>query len=108
MEFRAGPTEHAMRGSGVRTKLMARASSGMWMEMCSTVSGRMTRRTAMESTLIKMELNIKDIGRMTCRMAGVSRHGQMAPSTKDTTKKVRSMGMAPTPGMMGLAMWETG
>ena len=97
-----------MRGSGPETKQMARASSGMWMGMCSMGSGKMTRPTATGSTLMSMGLNMKGTGRTIYSMGMGLRLGLMDHVTMDIIKKGGNMGRGATSGAMGLDTWGTG
>ena len=47
-ELRFGQMERGMKGSGGKTKLMGRASSGMLMETSLRESGKMTRPMGLE------------------------------------------------------------
>lgn len=50
MGSKFGQMVHGMKGTGNITKPVEKESFGMWMEMCSKGSGKMTRRMDMEST----------------------------------------------------------
>ena len=57
-----------------------------------TVSGKMTKRTASESTPIPTELNTKDIGSMTSNMVKERKSGLMVLNTKETINLVKRTG----------------
>jgi ferredoxin-thioredoxin reductase catalytic subunit len=79
--------EPSMKVNGVSIKQTERESFGMQMGMCTKVTGKMIKLTALECTFMLMEPSMKDSGRMTCRMAMVSNLGQTEVNTLEATRK---------------------
>ena len=63
-----GLTEHVIKAPGKITRLMAKASLRMSMEIFMMVTGSMTKHLGLEHISITMELNMKDNGLMISNM----------------------------------------
>lgn len=72
----------------------------MPMEMSMKATGRMTRRTAAEYTLMWMEADMKESGSRTSSTDLVLRGGPMVPRTRDSTSRGKSTAMASSPGLI--------
>ncbi len=76
-----------MKASGVKIKLMAKASSGMLTAIFMMASGRTTKLMAMASTLTLMGRNTRATGRTICSTEEGWKLGVMAVSTKESIRK---------------------
>lgn len=72
----------------------------MPMVMSMRVTGRTTRRTAEEYTLMLMEADMKESGSKTSNMDSVLRDGLMVPHTRDNTFRERSTAMESSLGLI--------
>ena len=66
-----------------------------------TDNGKMTKRTASESTLIPTEQNTKDIGSMTSNMVKEKKNGLMVLNTKETINLVKKTALESFCGLTG-------
>lgn len=85
--FRYGPTGLDMKDSGVRTKLMARASSTMLTEIYTKANGLTIRPKATVATRMQMEPTMKDSGTTTNNTATELNPGQTEPVTMERTSR---------------------
>jgi len=72
----------------------------MPMEMSTRATGRTTRRTAAEYTLMLMEADMKESGSRTSSTDSVLRGGPMVPHTRDSTFRGKSTAMASSHGLI--------
>ena len=91
MEFRNGSMALDMRVSGVLVKLTDKESCTMLMATYTRVNGLMIRQMAEELTPMLMELNMLVAGKTINSMVTDWRPGQMVPSMRASTTKVRRM-----------------
>jgi len=87
---RSGLMVHATKVSGTWAKQMARVSCITQTEICTRVTGKMTRQMVTGPTPMQMAQNTSDSGRTTSSMDSDLSHGPTVQSTKATIVKVRS------------------
>ena len=95
---RSGKMEQSIKDSGETIKPTAREHSGTQMEITMRVNSDMTNRTALVSTLARMERSTKVSGLTMSSTDKVRLIGQMAQATSVTTCKADATGSAPTSG----------
>ena len=100
--FKYGKTVASILATGRTIKQMAKADSSMPMVTFMKVIGSMISLMVVECTNTEMELNTLEIGTVIVRMDMVLRFGQTNPCTKATMKKVGSMVLEYSGGVMGL------
>lgn len=100
-EFKFGQTDQSMKVGGETIQQMEEEDSFMLTETCLRETGKMTRLTGWEFTLIWMELGMKDSGRKIVKMEMESRHGQTGLDTKVSTDKERNMVKVTLCGLTG-------
>jgi hypothetical protein len=71
------------------------------MAISSKENGVRIKLMVMVFIFMSMVLNMKGIGKMTSKTVMVSRHGQMALSTKEITKRAKNMDREYIHGVMG-------
>ena len=87
MVSRSGLMELNMKATGRTIKQKVKVSFGMLMATCSTASGKRTKLTAMESTLMSTELSMRESGNMICSMVVAERYGLTVAATMVFMKK---------------------
>jgi len=99
-----GSMVHAMRDSGVMTRLMVTEDSNMAMGTYTKAAGRQTK--PMEAACIDMLMapSMMDNGRTTSRMVKVSRSGRMAQDTRVSIRMVARMELVISLGPMARVM----
>ena len=85
--FKYGQMVRSMKGNGVTTRPMEKASFGMRMVTYTRETGKMIRQMAMEYIFTSMVLNTKENGRMIYNMAMELNRGLMVLSTPGIMKK---------------------
>ena len=105
---RSGKMEQSIKDSGETIKPTAREHSGTQMEITMRVNSDMTNRTAMVSTLARMERSTKVSGLTMSSTDKVRLTGQMAQATSVTTCKADAMGSVPTSGTIRICTLANG
>lgn len=107
-EYRNGTMEPYMRDSGMTTKRVVKARSGMLKETYMWVSFKTIKLMALENILTSTGANILASGSMMFKRARVKKCGQMERSIKVITKMVKNMDTVSISGQMVVNSLEIG